>query len=182
MFSSPQLAQAPRVAGAKAQPWDNSAQSPALAESSPVISHESKGENPLCQRKGTQTGGMIQQARRACDGDTSIKQMCDSALRQWRKWLSHVRDRRTRGYMFQQKARSVCKKGNLHLNSGTNHNPARADERLVGSHEHTHSCEGCCGYTPGSNGRWGDAIPDHLACVWRPGRAPEPWKWRHSPL
>lgn len=180
MFSSPQLAQAPRVAGAKAQPWDNSAQSPELAESSPVISHESKGETPLCQRKGTQTGGVIQQARRACDGDTSIKQMCDSALRQWRKWLSHVRDHRTRGYMFQQKARSVCKKGNPHIQE-----PITILTELtkgLWGHINTHSCEGCCGYTAGSNGRWGDAIPDPVACVWRPGRALEPWKWRHSPL
>lgn len=109
--------------------------------------------------------------------------MCDSALKQWRKWLSEsCQGLQDQGYMFQQKVRCIGKKGNPHLQSATNHNPARADERLVGSPEHTHSCEGCCGHTAGSNGRWGDAIPDNLGCVGRPGRAPEPWKWRHSPL
>ena len=76
--------------GAKAQPWNQLRSVTHVSEQSdpsPVTSHESKGETQFCQGKGTHTGGVIQQARRGCDCDTSIKQMCDSALRQWRKWL-----------------------------------------------------------------------------------------------
>lgn len=96
-------------------------------------------------------------------------------------YLSHVRDCRTRGICFSRKRGVLVKKEILIYNQGPITILPELTKGLWG-HTNTHSCEGCCGYTAGSNGRWGDAIPDNLACVWRPGRAPEPWKWRHSPL